>query len=331
MKKILTAFIFILLSLNVLGQNPNLGTAGAQFLEIPAGAKAAALGGAYIGLSDDVSSVFWNPAGLSKLNRNAAEFSYMRWFDQFDYNSLAAAFKLEGIGMIGASLIIFSMDELEITTEFEPNGTGRFYDAQDIAFGLTFSRNLTDRFSTGVTVKYISQRIWNESATGIAFDIGTQYRLDFQNLTIAMRMGNFGPDLSFEGEDLEIIHDIDEKLPQNRLTSARLITETYPLPLTFQVGIGFDIYDSEFLSVRSGLDAVHPNDNSERILFGTEFGFYDRLFLRGGYKYNYDDEDFTFGAGANIPFASSLIFFDYAYSMYDILPGVHRVSVGMEF
>ena len=81
---------------------------------------------------------------------------------------------------------------MEITTENSPNGTGQFFDAQDIAIGLSYARNLTDKFSAGLTVKYVNQTIWNESSSGVAFDIGTQYKLDFNNLTIAMCMTNFG-------------------------------------------------------------------------------------------------------------------------------------------
>ena len=327
-------FVLILLAAaisQVKAQNPNLGTSGAQFLEIPVGAKAAALGGAFVGLSDDASSVFWNPSGIAKIKSNAVQFSYMRWFEMFDFNAVSAAFNFEDIGVIAASLIVFSMDRLEITTESEPNGTGRFFDAQDLALGLTYSRYLTDKFIVGLTVKYVNQTIWNETAEGIAFDIGTQYSLDFQNFTIAMSMKNFGPDLQFDGEDLNVIYDKSSNLPQNRLTPARLAADAYPLPLSFQVGIGIDVYQADFMKIRAGLDAVHPNDNHERINFGTEFAFFDRLFLRGGYKFNYDDEDYTFGAGANLPFSGMKISFDYAYSVYDILPSVHRISLGIDF
>ncbi len=329
MKKFISITI-ILISVSF-AQNPNLGTAGAQFLEIPVGARATSLGGAFVGLGNDVSTVFWNPGGLAKVKSNAATFSYMRWFDMFDFNAAAAAMNIENIGTFAASIIVFSMDEVEITTENEPNGTGRFFDAQDVAIGLTYSRFLTDRFSVGLTVRYVNQSIWNETADGVSFDIGTQYRLDFQNLTIAMSMSNFGPDLQFDGEDLNVIYDKEDNLPQNRLTPARLVTNSYPLPLSFQVGVGIDVYNSEFVKVKAALDAVHPNDNQERINFGTEFSFFDRIFLRGGYRYNYDDESLSFGAGANIPFSTTLISFDYAYSHYDILPSVHRVSVGLEF
>jgi hypothetical protein len=219
---------------------------------------------------------------------------------------------------------------MEITTELEPNGTGRFFDAGDMAIGVSYARYLTDRFSVGLTAKYVYQQIWNETASGFAFDIGTQYRLDFQNLTIAMSMTNFGGNLKFEGPDLDINYE-NEIYPLSRITPARLQTEDYPLPLHFQVGIGFDIFEADFIKMRGAIDATHPNDNSERVLFGTEFSFFDRFFLRGGYKLNFDDQKFAFGAGANVPVSSSAIYFDYAYSVYDLLPSVHRISVKLTF
>ena len=142
---------------------------------------------------------------------------------------------------------------------------------------------------------------------------------------------HFGPDLKFDGEDLNVVHDKNGNLPQNRLTPARLETDAYPLPLSFQVGLGFDVYTSDFIKIKSAIDAVHPNDNRERINFGTEFNFFDRIYLRGGYRYNYDDEKFSFGAGANLMYHEVLIYFDYAYSVYDILPSVHRISIGIDF
>lgn len=323
--------LLLLFSSLLFAQNPNLGTSGANFLQIPVGAKAAGMGGAVIGSIEDASSVFWNPAGLVKVNSLQAHFTHMNWFDLFDFNAASLAYNVEDYGVFAISMIVFGTDGIEITTEESPNGTGRYYDAQDVALGLSFSRYLTDRFSFGMTVKYVSQTIWNESADGIAFDLGTQYNLDFQNLTIAMSMTNFGGDLRFDGPDLNITYLKDDNFPLSRLTPARLETSDYPLPLNFQVGIGFDIYQGDFIKMRGGIDAVHPNDNSERLNFGTEISFFDRLYLRGGYKYNYSDEDFTFGAGASVPLSSTLIRFDYAYSMYDILPSVHRISLDIIF
>lgn len=312
-------------------QNPNLGSSGAKFLQIPVGARPAAMGGAYVGFSDDATSVFWNPAGLVHVNADAVHFSYLRWFDAFDVNAVSIVHNAGDIGSVAASVVVVSMDKVEITTETSPNGTGRYYDAQDLALGISYARWLTDRFSFGITAKYAYERIWNESADAIAFDIGTQYRIDFQNLTIAMCMTNFGGDPRFDGPDLNITHTQNRDFPITRLAPARLEADPYSLPLHFQVGVGIDILQVEFMKVRAALDAAHPNDNRERINAGMEATFFDRLFLRGGYKYNYDDEKYAFGIGANVPFAGSLATFDYAYSVYDILPNTHRVSVGLEF
>lgn len=331
MKNYLTIFLMLLCFESVFGQNPNLGTSGAQFLQLPIGARSEAMGGAIVGLADDASAIFWNPAGIVKVSNVQAHFSYMNWFDLFDFNAASLVYNAGDIGVFGASMVLLSTDEMEITTEEEPNGTGRFFDAGDVALGISYAKYLTDRFSVGLTVKYINQRIWNETASGFAFDIGTQYRLDFQNLTIAMCMTNFGSDMKFDGSDLDFTYRKDDNYPMSRLIPSRLSTDEYPLPLNFQVGIGFDVFEYEFVKMKGAIDVTHPNDNAERAHFGTEFSFYDRFFVRGGYKYNYDDQDFTFGAGANVPLGGSAIYFDYAYSIYDILPSVHRVSVNLSF
>lgn len=331
MKKILTLILFVICFGEFYAQNPNLGTAGAQFLQIPVGARSEAMGGAVVGLADDASAIFWNPAGIVKVKNVQAHFSYMNWFDLFDFNAASIVYNAGDLGTFGASMVLLTSDEMEITTEEEPNGTGRFFDAGDLALGISYAKYLTDRFNVGVTIKYVNQQIWNESASGFAFDIGTQYRLDFQNLTIAMCMTNFGADMQFDGPDLDFTYRKDNNFPLSRLVPSRLNTEEYPLPLNFQVGIGFDVFEYEFVKMRGAIDVTHPNDNAERAHFGTEFSFYDRFYVRAGYKYNYDDQDFTFGAGANVPLGSSAVYFDYAFSVYDILPSVHRVSLNLSF
>ncbi|GIK20638.1 MAG: hypothetical protein D8M51_02375 [Ignavibacteriae bacterium] len=331
MKKLLILVLFVISFGEIYAQNPNLGTAGAQFLQIPVSARSEAMGGAVVGLADDASAVFWNPAGIVKINNVQAHFSYMNWFDLFDFNAASIVYNAGDLGTFGASVVIFTTDEMEITTEEKPNGTGRFFDAGDLAIGISYARYLTDRFNAGITIKYIRQQIWNESASGIAFDIGTQYRLDFQNLTIAMCMTNFGADMQFDGPDLDFTYRKDSDYPLSRLVPSRLSTDEFPLPLNFQVGIGFDVFEYDFVKMRGAIDVTHPNDNAERAHFGTEFSFYDRFYVRAGYKYNYDDQDFSFGAGANVPLGSSAVYFDYAYSVYDILPSVHRISLNLSF
>jgi hypothetical protein len=332
MKKIKIYFLFTILTvITVWAQNPNLGTAGAQFLKIPVGARAAALGGAFTSIADDASAVFWNPAGTANVSGSSAHFSYMRWFDMFDISAVSFVQNFDDIGVFGVGLMVFSTDKMEITTEIEPNGTGRYFDAQDLALNLSYSRYLTDNFRFGISLKYINQRIWNETANGLAFDIGTQYVVaEFQNLILAMSMTNFGPDMKMGGPDLNVKYDADQYL-QDRLLPTTLETEDYPLPLSFQFGIAFDIFESRFVKLRGAVDAIHPNDNDERIQLGIESAIFDKLYLRSGYKLNHDDEDLNFGAGIRSFLGTYLIKLDYAYSIYEILPDVQFISIGLEF
>lgn len=329
LKKLL--IIYLLSVFPVLGQNPNLGTAGALFLKIPVGAGAASLGGAYTGMTTDAAAVFWNPAGIASVENSSAHFTYMRWFEMFDFSAVSLVHRFEHIGTFGIGLIVFSTDEMEIITELDPNGTGQYFDAQDMALSLSFARHLTENFKFGISLKYINQRIWNETANGIAFDIGTQYVIsEFQNLTLAMSMTNFGPDLHMSGPDLDVKYDGDQYL-QNRLLPTTMETEDYPLPLNFQFGVAFDVFKSRFLAMRGALDAVHPNDNEERIQVGAEMAVFDRLFIRSGLKFKHDDETANFGAGIRQTLNDINLRIDYGYSMYDLLPDVHFISAGFDF
>jgi len=311
-------------------QNPNLGTAGAQFLKIPVGARASALGGSVTGYSGDIMSLFWNPAGLNGIKQNSAHFTHMRWFDMFDFNAAGIARNFGTLGTFGIGVIVFSTDEMEITTEDSPNGTGRYFDAQDMALSLSYARNLTDRFSAGISFKYIHQRIWNETANGFAFDIGSQFAVNFQNMVIAMTMSNFGPDMKLSGSDLNVKYDRNDIYP-NRLLPSTYETETYSLPLNFQFGVSFDLLRSRYVEIRGALDAVHPNDNDERLQFGLEAGIFERLMLRGGIKMKHDDEDANFGVGFQHRFGEYLLKLDYGYSVYSVLPDVHIISAGFDF
>jgi len=328
MKKI---FLFCSILSIAAAQNPNLGASGAKFLNIPMGARAAAMGGAVISSTNDASSVFWNPSGIMGVTESSVHFSTVNLYSQYDLSAASIVHNFGDAGALAASYVSLAMKKTEITTELEPNGTGRFFDAQDIALGLTYARSLTLEFSVGITAKYVNQRIWNEVADGIAFDIGTQYKIDYNNLVIAMSMTTFGGDLQFDGEDLNITSLRNNNYPISRLAPGRLETSQYPLPLHFQVGVGMDIINDDFVKMRGEIDATHPNDYDERINIGTEINFVDRFFVRGGYRYNYDDENITAGAGFNFQLGNSIVRFDYAYANFELLPDLHRYSIEIDF
>jgi hypothetical protein len=330
-KSLLVSLALIALAYEAAGQNPNIGTAGAKFLRIPVGARPAAMGGAVVACIDDPSAAFWNPAGIVGVRSTGLMLSHTPWWATTKLSSAALVTSFQDIGSFGVSFTMLSMDKMDVTTELQPEGTGQTFDAGDMMIGLSYARRLTEDFSVGITAKFVNQRIWNESANGWAIDIGTQYRIGFRDLTLAMSMMNFGPDMSYDGRDLEVKYDANMNIPENRLTPARLAPEEYPLPLSFQIGLSMTAFSTEGLSLLLAADVVHPNDNVERVHVGGEFTFLENFRLRGGYRFGYDLESATFGAGVSLPLGGWKLTFDYAYALYDILPSVNRFTLDLTF
>jgi hypothetical protein len=328
---LLVAVLFVSLSCSVFAQNPNIGTAGAQFLKIPVGPRGIGMGGAFVSNASDASALFWNPAGIVHVKENEIAASYTSWWGGINLNHATFVHTTEGAGSFGISMSLLTMGDMEVTTELQPEGTGQKFDAQDLMLGASYARSLTEDFAVGISIKLVNQRIWNETANGLAFDIGTQYRIGFGDLTIGMSMMNFGPDMKYDGQDLAVKYDANTQNLNNRLAPANLATEDYPLPLHFQVGVSMTVLNTEAMTIRVAVDAAHPNDNQERINVGTEIIVLDGFFLRGGYRFGYDLETATFGAGAVAPLGGSDIKFDYSYALYQLLTNVHRLSIGVTF
>lgn len=341
MKKIYVIFIIVFTLLVIkpgYSGFSKVGTAAAQFLKIGVGARAMGMGETFVAVANDASTLYWNPAGLTNLKTISLSLSHSAWFADISHDFVGLAIPWGNSNVLGLSAIALNTSEQEVTTINQPDGAGIFYDVSDIAIGISYARALTDRFSTGVTLKYIQQNAYNETANSIAFDIGTYLRTGYRGLTIAMCMSNFGGRLQLQGRDLIALTDIDDKIAGNYRTDARLKTESYPLPLNFRVGIALDLIGSaeSFLPLEDNrftiaIDGNHPNDNKERVNIGGEYAWKETIFARSGYKINYDLEKWTFGGGLKFSFGPHDLCLDYALVDFGDLGKVSRFSVEMSF
>lgn len=312
-----------------------VGTSAAQFLKIGAGCRAAALGGAYVAIADDAAALFWNPAGLSRLDHNEVLLMHADWLAETDYN-FGGVVTTFGGNALGAYVTTLDYGEWEVTTVDEPEGTGEIMEASDFALGASYARSLTDRFSFGFNVKYIRQAIWHMSAHSFAFDVGTMYVTRLNNMRIGMSMSNFGTKMEMAGKDARVFHDVDPGLTgHNEAITAHLDTDSWDLPLNFRVGVAMDVLTADPFRCTMAVDALHPNDNDEAINLGTEVMWSDFIALRGGYKAlgrKDSEEGLTFGGGVRYPLTmGTAVKIDYAYSDWDRLEYVHRFSMGLEF
>lgn len=345
MKRFIILFLLMLLvsGAQVFAQLDNTqtitktGTTSAQFLKIGVDARSAAMGNAFAGMQGSLSAMHYNPAGLSQISGMEAIFSHHTWLADINYNYFAFAFEMPGFGTLGASVTSLGIPDDVVRTVERPDGTGEFFNASDIAIGLTFARQLTDKFSIGGSVKFIRQNIWHSSANGVAADIGALFTTPFKNIRLGASIINFGSDMKMNGRDIRFSEDPDPTNEGNvQFVNALLETDSFPLPLLFRVGIAGEFVKTENFRASFGIDALEPNDNSSALNGGVEFAFNETIFLRGGYASRFREDTqqgVSFGGGLNYRLwgNSTVIKIDYAYTDFGLLDNVQRFSIGIKF
>lgn len=316
---IIILFVNVSYAQNFVSNVSKVGTSAAPFLTVPIGPRANSLGGAFVAIADDASALYWNPAGIAKLNRNEFVAVHSEWIAGINHDFGGLVLQLGSGGTLGLSIISLTMDEMEVRTELQPEGTGEFFSANDLAIGATYAKNLTDRFSIGFTGKYIIQKIWHSQASGFALDFGTLFMTDlFNGMRIGAVITNFGQDMKISGKDLRYFLDPDPNaIGNNDKIPARIETDGWPLPLNFQFGLSTDVINRNNSKLTLSVDALHPSDNFESINLGAEYALNRMIFLRGGYRNLFlvdNEEGITLGAGLDIaPAKGANLIVDYSY------------------
>ncbi|HAV22856.1 MAG TPA: hypothetical protein DCX46_05050, partial [Bacteroidetes bacterium] len=314
-----------------------VGTTAAGFLKIGAGPRSLALGGAGVALDGDLYGVYWNPASISRIaTSGAATFNHANWIADIDFNVAAVALHVGDAGAFALSVTSFSVPEDIVRTLRDEAGDGRRFDAGSMAVGVSYAASLTDRFSFGITGKYIREQIWNESASGFALDVGTLFITPFNDMKIGASMTNFGTTLRLEGSDLYFNRDPDPAVTggAENIPSQYRVGE-YSLPLSFRVGIAMDVVQEEGVTLTSVVDATHPNDNAEYLGMGLEGNFNRLIYGRIGYKSLFledSEQGLTWGLGVRYEFGvNSILMIDYGFADYGRLNNVQFVSASLYF
>lgn len=312
------------------------GTSAAPFLSIAQGARATAMGSAFVGISDDQSAMYWNPAGLAKTSGVGVMFDHTAWLADVSYNFLAASYSLGDLGVIGLSFTTSDYGDMKVTTIDEPQGTGESFTARDVSFSVAYALSLTDNFCIGFNPKVVYQSLWKMSATAFAMDIGVQYRTPFEGIILAASISNFGTKMQLSGNSNLILVDLDlQNGGNNDKIPANLETEAWALPLNFRVGLGYTAEFNEQNKLTLALDALHPSDNYECINAGLEYWFMDLIAVRGGYNSLFlkdAEASFALGVGIKQQLLGNIgIRFDYAYQDFGRLKDIQKFSLGITF
>ena len=313
---------------------PNLGGQRAgisafQFLKLGVGARGVAMGESFVAVANDASALYWNPAGLVQFAENQLLASHTEYVADIKHDYLGLVYHLSEGDAVGVSFASLHMADMEITTETEPLGTGRFFSFGDIGLGLTYAKRMTDQFSFGATVRYAEETLDVLKMRSVMVDLGTYYWTGLGNARFAVVISNFGSDVAPSGK----VTRIDG-------TSVDAF-QSFSLPTVFKLGLAMDPVQTEDQRLTVSVQLNHPNDNAENLRLGAEYAWQNVFFLRGGAKRTIgqplfgadatSEESFMLGAGVRLATAVSTIGADYAFASFGRLGSVHRISVSCTY
>lgn len=259
------------------------GTGRANFTALKVGqsARASGMGSAFTAIADDISAVFWNPAGLTQVERIEYAVGYTDWLVESRFFSGAMAWR-RGVQTFALSMIQFDGGTSLETTPLDPTGEfGRTIKAGDIFVKVDYAYKMTDKLSLGASAKWIQETLDLDKINSVSFDFSTLFYTGFGSSRIAMTLRNYG-------RDQELV--VPGSLPNNTRIAQ---------PLIYTIAMAMEAYgrkgDQNYLTVAGEL--THHIDDRERYHIGAELWMANMLALRAGYRGRYDLGDWSLGAG----------------------------------
>lgn len=301
---------------------PNLGgqrvgTSSLQFLKIGTDARATGMGEAFVAVSDGFSALQYNPAGLVLNNDNGLSFTHTAWFADSRIEHLGGVYHFAGNNAVGISVTSFRTEDMKVTTEFQPNGTGSYFRFSDLAVGLSYARKFTDQFSFGATVRYVEETLGELKMRTVLGDLATYYKTGLGTTRFAVVISNFGAQVSPSGS---------VNLIGGRTASD---FQKFPPPTLFKIGFAFEPWMNQNNRITTSIQLNSPNDNKENFTVGAEYSYKEMVTVRGGYKFNVDAENFSLGAGIKVPISFAKVGVDYSLANYGDWGYMHRFSLNL--
>ena len=303
MKLTCTLALFVILSASA------AGTAGFAFLQIPAGARAVAMGGAFTAVPGDPISLYWNPSASARTTESKLTTTYTSYMMDMQAGFAGWVNPREN-SVIGLSLNYFFGGNFDRTTMEDPMGTGEQFSSNSMALAGTWSKSLTETISIGATGRFIYSQIDSYNANGFSVDLGGMYSPSaIQGFTGALVVRNAGVQTkAFYSENDPMPTEIAAGVSQYLLNDNLLIAADVTMPLEgeLDVAAGVEYKPVEMLALRTGwsLSAKDTADNAGG-------GFVDAMGFGIGTQYN----QFSL---------------DYAWKPYADLGNTHRISLGMD-
>ncbi len=315
------------------GGDLKIGSSGAQYLRIPVGSRGSAMGGSAVAFAEGVDAFFWNPAGASVMEGTDLMLSRHQYIADINVDYIAAARHVGDAGVLGITAKILSMGEEPVTTTSFPDGTGETFSSSFSVIGLSYARTLTDRVSIGVNTNILYEKIAQQTATGVAVDVGFRYTPGWHNLTFGGVIKNLGPKMRYDGPGFDLNTPTGTD-PNSLPHGTRSRSASFEIPSYVQLGGAYRIMDVQKSMVNVTGTFQSNNFSDDEWRGGVEYAFDQKFFLRGGYNYS-NQKEYLFGPSAGAGFVFNLgdtkVKFDYAWSQSDLFDNDQYFTLQLGF
>lgn len=280
-----------------------IGTTGAQFLRLGAGARPVAMGSAFTAIADDVNGPQYNAAGIAWAKHKEAVASYIDYLEGISYSYIGYIHPLKNGSTLGVAMAYLNSGSID-QTNLAGSTIGTFSSTQGLAM-LTYAKTIGSKMSWGTNLKLFQQKIEEEKSNGYALDFGAIYKA-WPRLALGFNVQNLGPGVKF-------------------------VQEKDPLPLTVKAGAAY-IFKEDTLTLSTDAKYQPKEDSKVSENAGLEYWVNQNLALRVGYDTaNISDIENFNGVTAGLGFQIAGFNLHYAWMPYGILGDTHRISVGYKW
>lgn len=296
------------------------GLSGYQFTKIDVDPRSAAMGSSIAADISGASSLYWNPAMASITGKSGIMASNTSYFVDIPMNYLAGIWSIKNL-TFGLSFQSVSSGEMDVTTEFYPQGTGQTFSTFHYSLGATVSQKLTDAFHYGATIRYYEEDLFGIEYRTVGIDFGFFFDVPSIPIRFAVAINNFGLDANPEGTVERLaLQDDGQPIIEEDL-------ENILLPTRFVLAMAADVYTSESIDILATTQITNYSDHAERFGFGLELKAFEQFMLRTGYTFGQDDiKGPSMGGGVELGVGEQRFNFDYSYNRFTLLGEIHRLA-----
>ena len=301
--------VFLALFSPVPAFSDSVSTTGVQFLKIPAGVRGAGMGGMFTAVADDVSTTYWNTAGLAHLDKIELNFLHVSYFAGTNFEFAGFALPLAPGSTLGLSASFDFIPSFNSTNN--PSavpGTGN-----DLSLALGYGQNFGENLSLGIGGKFISSSLISSTATGAAVDAGLLLHTVQRDWTLGLSVQNVG-----------------------QVSNFSQYSSMEKLPMVYRGGIVYRFQPQNPTHFLLGVDIEKPVDSGVILHSGAEAWIGSRDFsiaFRAGYALDPLNQDLGTTAGASLGAGVQFTGFELNYALvpFGVLGDTQRFSITYRF